>query len=441
MTYLIGATLGNRIVTTRRFKPEDTLKLMADHKADMLVAVPTMLHRIVELGPDIIGKYDTSSLKTIAIAGSALTPELSNRVQDTFGDVLYNIYASTECGFATIATPEELRKAPGTAGRSPIGCEVVLFDENGQRVHGANKRGRIFVRSAARFEGYTDGRNKQIIDGYMSSGDMGHFDESGLLFVEGRDDDMIVSGGENVFPQEVENLLIERDDVFDAAVVGVDDSEFGKRLRAFIVSRPGAPRDAAEIKLHVKNNLARYKVPRDVVFIDELPRNATGKLLRRVLTEMDVEGWPDPSERASTARNPPKSRQGFTFGDGIPPEQVVGSTGTVNFEMPANRRPFTNSSAGGRFWLLQYTTIGHSQAEVRPSTRCADGSVSGDVVEPGAPPCDSAFAQPTARRCRRQSTPYRSAPTRNRIQTVNPKAEPPRRKCPIRMQQKLHLRV
>ena len=290
VTYLIGATLGNRIVTTRRFKPEDTLKLIADHKADMLVAVPIMLHRIVELGPDIIGKYDTSSLKTIAIAGSALTPELSNRVQDTFGDVLYNIYASTECGFATIATPDELRKAPGTAGRSPIGCEVVLFDENDQRVHGANKRGRIFVRSAARFEGYTDGRNKQIIDGYMSSGDMGHFDESGLLFVEGRDDDMIVSGGENVFPQEVENLLIERDDVFDAAVVGVDDSEFGKRLRAFIVSRPGAPRDAAEIKLHVKNNLARYKVPRDVVFIDELPRNATGKLLRRVLTEMDVEG-------------------------------------------------------------------------------------------------------------------------------------------------------
>lgn len=289
VTYLIGATLGNAIVTTRRFSPEGTLRLISDNKADMLVAVPTMLHRIVELGPDIIGKYDTSSLKTIAMAGSALTPELSVRVQETFGDVLYNIYASTECGFATIATPAELRKAPGTAGRSPVGCEVVLFDENDERVHGANKRGRIFIRSAARFEGYIDGRHKQIIDGYMSSGDTGHFDEDGLLFVDGRDDDMIVSGGENVFPQEVENLLIERDDVFDAAVVGVDDSEFGKRLRAFIVSQPGAPQDAEEIKLHVKNNLARYKVPRDVVFIEELPRNATGKLLRRVLTEMVVD--------------------------------------------------------------------------------------------------------------------------------------------------------
>ena len=255
----------------------------------MLVAVPTMLHRIVELAPDVIAKYDASSLKTIAIAGSALTPELSNRVQDTFGDVLYNIYASTECGFATIATPDELRMAPGTAGRSPVVSEVVLFDDNDRRVHGANKRGRIFIRSGARFEGYTDGRHKQIIDGYMSSGDMGHFDENGLLFVDGRDDDMIVSGGENVFPQEVENLLIERDDVFDAAVVGVDDSDFGKRLRAFIVSQPGARQDVEEIKLYVKSNLARYKVPRDVVFIDELPRNATGKLLRRVLTEMDVD--------------------------------------------------------------------------------------------------------------------------------------------------------
>ena len=288
-TYLVGAALGNKIVTTRRFKPERTLQLIADHEADMLVAVPTMLHRIVELAPEVIAKYDTSSLKVIAIAGSALSPELSNRVQDTFGDVLYNIYASTECGFATIATPEELRSAPGTAGRSPVGCEVVLFDEADQRIDGPNKRGRIFIRSSMRFEGYTDGRTKQIIDGYMSSGDMGHFDENGLLFVDGRDDDMIVSGGENVFPQEVENLLVEHEDVSDAAVVGVDDAEFGKRLRAFVVLEPGAQQDAEQIKLYVKNNLARHKVPRDVVFIDELPRNATGKLLRRVLVEMDVD--------------------------------------------------------------------------------------------------------------------------------------------------------
>lgn len=288
-TYTVGAALGNKVVTARRFKAEATLELIAEHKADMLVAVPTMLHRIVELGPEIIGKYDTSSLKVILIAGSALSPELSNRVQDTFGDVLYNMYGSTECAIASVATPAELRMAPGTAGRAPVTCEVVLYDENDQRIEGTNRRGRLFIRNGAPFQGYTDGRNKQIIDGYMSSGDMGHFDENGLLFVDGRDDDMIVSGGENVFPQEVENLLEERPDVAEAAVVGVDDVEFGKRLRAFIVSEPGAAHDAADIKQYVKDNLARHKVPRDVVFIDELPRNATGKLLRRVLVEMDVD--------------------------------------------------------------------------------------------------------------------------------------------------------
>ena len=236
------------IVTARRFKPEATLRLIADHRADMLVTFPTMLHRMVELGPDVISAYDTSSLKVIFSAGSALSPQLSNRAQDTIGDVLYNIYASTECGLATIATPSELRSAPGTAGRPPVTSEVVLFDEHDQPIDGANKRGRIFVRSHARFQGYSDGRTKQILDGYMSSGDMGHFDQNGLLFFDGRDDDMIVSGGENVFPQEVENLLAERGDVSDVAVVGVDDNEFGKWLRAFVVPTCGASQDADEIR-------------------------------------------------------------------------------------------------------------------------------------------------------------------------------------------------
>ena len=288
-TYTTGAALGNKVVTARRFNAEGTLRLIAEHKADMLVAVPTMLHRMVELDPAVIAKYDTSSLKVILIAGSALSPELSNRVQDTFGDVLYNMYGSTECAIASVATPAELRAAPGTAGRSPVTCEVVLFDENDQRIDGYNRRGRIFVRNGAPFSGYTDGRSKQIIDGYMSSGDMGHFNDDGLLFVDGRDDDMIVSGGENVYPQEVENLLEARPDVIEVAVVGVDDVEFGKRLRAFIVPEPGADKDPDAIKRHVKENLARHKVPRDVVFVDELPRNATGKLLRRVLVEMDVD--------------------------------------------------------------------------------------------------------------------------------------------------------
>ncbi|WP_067535208.1 acyl-CoA synthetase [Nocardia crassostreae] len=287
-TWLVGVGLGNKVAMARRFDAEQTLRLIADHRAQMLVAVPTMLHRMVELAPDIREKYDISSLKTIVIAGSALSPELSIRTAEVFGPVLYNLYGSTECAVATVARPEDLAIAPGTAGRSPITCEVALFDDDGKRIHAKNFTGRIFIRSGAPFKGYTDGRHKQIIDGYISSGDVGHFDDRGLLFVDGRDDDMIVSGGENVFTQEVENLLLERPDIFDAAVVGADDIEFGKRLRAFIVPEPGETLDPDEIKSYVKNNLARYKVPRDVFFLDELPRNATGKLLRRVLVEYEA---------------------------------------------------------------------------------------------------------------------------------------------------------
>ncbi|WP_431952790.1 acyl-CoA synthetase [Nocardia lijiangensis] len=288
-TWLVGSVLSNKIVMRRRFDAEATLKMVSDHKADMLVAVPTMLHRMVELPEEVRAKYDTSSLKAIVLAGSALSPELCIRAAEVFGPVLHNLYGSTEVAIATIAKPEELAQAPGTVGRPPITCDVRLYDDNDKVVTGRNVTARIFVRSGAPFEGYTDGRNKQIIDGYMSSGDVGHFDDNGLLMVDGRDDDMIVSGGENVFPQEVENLLLERPDVFDAAVIGVDDVEFGKRLRAFIVPEPGHTPDGEVLKAYVKDNLARYKVPREVIFLDDLPRNPTGKLLRRVLVEYQVE--------------------------------------------------------------------------------------------------------------------------------------------------------
>jgi fatty-acyl-CoA synthase len=166
---------------------------------------------------------------------------------------------------------------------------VRLYDKQGNRVTGADVKGRIFVGSELAFGGYTGGGHKEIIDGLLSSGDVGHFDASGLLFVDGRDDDMIVSGGENVYPAEIENLLLERTDIADAVVIGVEDADFGQRLRAFVVAAQGMTLVEAEIKAHVRANLARYKVPREVIFLEELPRNPTGKVLRRKLAEYEYD--------------------------------------------------------------------------------------------------------------------------------------------------------
>jgi fatty-acyl-CoA synthase len=279
-------TLGATVILRRKFDPEMTLSDTAMHRARTLVVVPVMLQRILELGDDVIGKYDLTCLKTIDASGSALPGELATKVMDAFGDVLYNLYGSTEVAWATIATPEDLRAAPGTAGRPPHGTIVKIYDEDGKELP-QGETGRIFVGNAMQFEGYTGGGGKDVVDGLMSSGDVGHFDEGGRLFIDGRDDEMIVSGGENVFPREVEDLLADLDGVDEVAVVGVDDEEFGQRLAAFVVTSNGASLSEDEIKKHVKSNLAGYKVPRDVTFIDELPRNATGKVLKKDLTSDD----------------------------------------------------------------------------------------------------------------------------------------------------------
>ena len=203
---------------------------------------------------------------------------------DTWGDVLYVLYGSTEVAYASISVPADHRAAPTTVGKVTLGTEVRLLDDAGRDV-GPGETGRIFVSNGVEFGGYTDGSVKEVIDGVMSSGDVGHFDTEGRLFIDGRDDDMIVSGGENVFPQEVEELLIRHPEVADVAVIGVDDEDFGKRLAAYVVASQGCDPGGEDLKAFVKQNLARYKVPRDVVFIDELPRNATGKVLKRELAK------------------------------------------------------------------------------------------------------------------------------------------------------------
>jgi acyl-CoA synthetase (AMP-forming)/AMP-acid ligase II len=281
--FMLGLSLNSTYVLRRKFDPEETLKAVEENDATALVVVPVMLQRILQLDEDVLANYELPTLRVTAASGSALPGPLAERWMDQFGDNLYNLYGSTEVAWATIATPEDLRAAPGTAGLPPRGTVVKIVDQEGNGEVEEGETGRVFVGNEMAFEGYTGGGGKDVYEGLLSSGDVGHFDEDGRLFIDGRDDEMIVSGGENVFPREVEDLLSHHDKVKEAAVIGVDDEEFGQRLKAFVVPREHDSLDEDEVKSYVKENLARYKVPREVEFLDSLPRNATGKVLKREL--------------------------------------------------------------------------------------------------------------------------------------------------------------
>jgi fatty-acyl-CoA synthase len=287
--FLVSLPTASTMVLRRRFDPEGTLAAIERSRADVLGAVPVMVQRILGLPDEVLGRYKLPSLRVVSLSGSALPGELAIEWMDRFGDSIYNLYGSTEVAYATIATPADLRAAPGTAGRPPRGTVVKLLDDQGKEVP-RGEVGRIFVGNEMRMEGYTGGGGKESVDGLLSSGDVGHIDEGGRLFVDGRDDEMIVSGGENVFPREVEDCLADLDGISEVAVIGVEDTEFGQRLKAFVVLEQGVSLSEADLGAHVKTNLASYKTPREVEFLDQLPRNATGKVLKRELAARETSG-------------------------------------------------------------------------------------------------------------------------------------------------------
>jgi len=285
----LAMLLGSTVVLRRKFDPEDALRTTQDERCDSLVVIPVMLQRMLALPEETLASYDLSRVKVVAASGSALPGNLALSWMDHFGDNLYNIYGSTEVAYASIATPVDLREAPSSAGMPPHATVVRIIDEDGKPV-ADGETGRIFVGNSMLFDGYTGGGSKDMIDGLMSTGDVGKFGDDGRLYVEGRDDEMIVSGGENVFPKEVEDCIVGHEDVAEVAAIGVEDDDYGKRLRAFVVLREGRALSEDDVKAHVKANLARYKVPREIIFLEELPRNATGKILKRDLVDHDMHG-------------------------------------------------------------------------------------------------------------------------------------------------------
>jgi acyl-CoA synthetase (AMP-forming)/AMP-acid ligase II len=273
----IALALRATVVLRRRFEPASVLSVLTSERCAALIAVPVMLQGLMELPAGAV-----PSLDVVAVSGSALPGGLATRFMDRYGDVLYNLYGSTEASWASIAAPADLRATPQTAGRPPHGTRVVVLSPSGEPLP-PEAPGRLFVGNEMLFEGYTDGAGRETRDGLLATGDLGHLDRDGRVFVDGREDDMIVSGGENVFPSEVENLLADLPGVREVAVIGVPDPSYGQRLAAYVVLGAGSTLDADAVRDHVRRFRARFCVPRDVIFLDSLPRNATGKVLKREL--------------------------------------------------------------------------------------------------------------------------------------------------------------
>jgi fatty-acyl-CoA synthase len=287
---VIGSSLGCTMVLPRRFDAEQMLALIERHRVEEIAVVPVMLKRVMSLPPERLNAYDTSSLRAAVTSGSALDARLARRFIDSFGPVLYNLYGSTELAWATIASPQDLLEAPGTVGRPPPHTRLAILDDEGGPLP-TGVTGHVFAGHEMLFEGYTEeGHEHRLVEGMMSAGDLGHVDSEGRLFVDARADDMIISGGENLYPGEIEDALHEHEDIVEAAVVGADDPDFGQRPVAFVVARADSGLTEADVDAFARERLARFKVPRDVVIVEDLPRNALGKVLRRELRPPTDEG-------------------------------------------------------------------------------------------------------------------------------------------------------
>jgi acyl-CoA synthetase (AMP-forming)/AMP-acid ligase II len=280
---MLAVALGGTVLTQRHFDAEAALAQASLHRADAFTAVPVVLARILDLPQRVRARNPLPYLRVVLSSGDRLDPTLGQRFMDAYGDVLYNGYGSTEVGIGALATPADLRDAPETVGKPVAGCPVRIFDKN-DRLVGPRVTGRIFVGGELASEGYTDGGAKAVVASMTSTGDMGYLDNAGRLYIVGREDDMIISGGENVYPRAVENALAEHPDIADNAVVGVPDERFGHRLAAFVVLQPQSDIDAPALREYLKDRVSRFEQPRDIHVVASIPRNPAGKVVRAELS-------------------------------------------------------------------------------------------------------------------------------------------------------------
>jgi fatty-acyl-CoA synthase len=284
----IMLSLGATIVLQNHFDPEGALDIIQKERVTCSLMVPTMLIRMSNLPAETLARYDTRSLRWVMSAAAPLTTEAARRFMDQFGPVLWNFYGATETGLVTLAGPHDHVSRPGTIGKKLRATDIRLLDDSGAIVP-TGEVGELYARTPTLISGYhgnDDATRSAQRDGFFSVGDVGRVDADGYYYLESRKHDMVISGGVNIYPLEIEEHLSTHPAILEAAVVGVPDPEWGETLRAFIVLRDGQQLTESDVVTFCRDALADYKRPRKVTFVTELPRNPTGKILKRELREM-----------------------------------------------------------------------------------------------------------------------------------------------------------
>jgi fatty-acyl-CoA synthase/long-chain acyl-CoA synthetase len=285
----IAFALGNTVVLQRKFDPEDWLRLVEAHRVTTTFSAPTPIRMVCSLPAQVKARYDRSSLRrTVANAAPWSFALKQAYLADFPRDSLFEVYGSTELGVNTVLRPEDQLRKPGSCGKAAPGVEIRLIDDEGREISQPNVPGELFVRSRSVFSTYHKAQEKYEAERrgeFHTVGDVAYVDDEGFYYICDRKKDMIISGGMNVYPAEIEAALEAHPDVYDVAVIGVPSEEWGESVHAVVVPRPGASPTPDEIVAFAREHLAGYKLPRSVSFLPELPRTGSGKILKRVLRE------------------------------------------------------------------------------------------------------------------------------------------------------------
>ena len=286
---LFALALGIELTVMPRFAPEEFLRVVADQGITHAQTVPTMFIRLLELPPEVRDRYDLGSLECVVHAAAPCPAHVKRRIIEWFGPVIREYYGATEIGIVIVCSSEEWLEHEGTVGHTFGGSDIHVFGLDGGRL-GTGETGEIFIRPPQYWPGFTylgqDDKRREIErDGYISIGDVGHVDADGYLYLSDRARDMVISGGVNIYPAEIEACLLELDGVRDVAVFGIPDESYGEALAAHVDPEPSAGLTETAVREHIRARLAGYKVPRVVVFDTELPREESGKIFKRRIRE------------------------------------------------------------------------------------------------------------------------------------------------------------